>query len=250
MNKEYQPIPERGLLNLINQKLEAGNDLAHIKDMLIRAGLDEEEVQRAIHHAAERDTTRHQREAEMNDFLPPLKKTDSKIGGMADSIVKVVSAELGHKGLFRGRLRRKDFIIGILFFFGLGFILANVALSWIQFFAPLFAERMMNLILLDSTGAWLLFVPFVFAPITLIILSLITRRLHNLGFPGWMSLLFLVAFVSPFGAIGGYLLLGFHFMLLTLFIVLMTVKGHPEPNKHGELPPSSGSIFGRVLGES
>ncbi len=251
MHKEYQELPEKGLLNLIQQKLEAGGDLVHIEAMLVRAGLEEGVVRKAMRYVIDRDTSRHQREAALNDFLPPLKKirVDTVVAGAAGSLAKVIGAEIGHKGLFSGRLRRKDFIIGILFFFGLGFILANMVTSWVQFFAPDFANAVIRFVLADTYGIWLMLVPFAFAPITLMILSLMTRRLHNIGLPGWISILYLIAFISPFGALGGYVLLGFHFMLLVLFVVMVTVKGHPSPNKHGSLPPSTGSIFGKVFGE-
>jgi uncharacterized membrane protein YhaH (DUF805 family) len=251
MHKEHKELPDRGLLNLISQKLESGNDPAHIEDMLLRAGLDRHIVHEAIGHAVRHDTLGHQRRVEQNDFLPPLRKDyrDTGAASIAGSIARVIGDQIEHRGLFSGRLRRKDFVIGILFFFGFGFILANIALSWTQFFAPEFAHSVAKFILADEYGIWLMFIPFIFAPITIMVLSLMTRRLHNLGFPGWVSLFYLVAFISPFGALGGYLLLGFHVMLLILFIVMMTVKGHPSPNRHGVLPPSTGSIFKRVLGE-
>lgn len=249
MRKE---LPERGLLNLIMQKLESGSSPESIEAMLLRAGLDEVSVREAVQYAVKNDTLRHQREVEQNDFLPPLKKSGQKtsmINGVAGSLSRVINAEVSHKGLFHGRLRRKDFIIGLLFFFGFGFILASIVVSWVQFFAPDFARSVEGMIVADTAGLWLLFIPLLFAPITLMILSLITRRLHNLGFPGWISLLYLLAFISPFGPLGGYAFLGMHFVLLVLMILMLTVKGHPNPNKHGSLPPSEGSIFNRVLGE-
>lgn len=245
-------LPERGLLNLITQKLESGSTPESVEAMLLRAGLDEAAVREAVRYAAKNDTLRHQREAEENDFLPPLNKAGhikKDLDSVAGSISRVINAEVGHKGLFHGRLRRKDFIIGLLFFFGFGFILATIAVSWAQFFTPELAQSIENMILADTAGVWLLFIPFLFAPITLMVLSLITRRLHNLGFPGWMSLLYLLAFISPFGPLGGYAFFGMHFVLLVLMIVMLTVKGHPNPNKHGALPPSEGAIFTRVFGK-
>lgn len=252
----HKELPEKGLLNLIEQKLEAGNSPHEIEEMLIRAGLEHGTVVEAVAYAVKRDSFGHQRTAEQNDFLPPLSKgnqsarylqgTQQAIG----SIANVISAQIDHKGLFSGRLRRKDFIIGMLFFFGIGVIIANVATAWLQFFAPGFASAAEQIIVSDTSGFWLMAVPFAFAPITLMMLSLITRRLHNLGLPGWMSFLYLFAFVSPFGPLGaGYAVLGLHIILFVLFVVMITVKGHPGPNKHGNHPPSSGSIFKRVFGE-
>jgi uncharacterized membrane protein YhaH (DUF805 family) len=248
-------FPEKGLLNLINQKLESGSSLQVIEGMLIRAGLDERAVRDAIAYVGRNDRYSQQARAEQNDFLPTLNKNGrspaafASATAIAGSIARVVGEQVTHQGLFSGRLRRKDFVIGILFFFGLGFIITNVVATWVQYFAPEFADAVAGIVMNDVTATWLLFVPLVFAPITLMVLSLITRRLHNLGLPGWMSVLYLGTFVSPFGSVvGGYAVLGFHFMLLILFIVLITVKGHPSPNRHGELPPSTGSIFKKVFG--
>lgn len=249
MQTKHKELPERGLLNLIYQKLESGSNAGEIEDMLLRAGLDKAIVHDAIRYAVKNDTLKHQREVEKNDFLPPLMKKGGSDGAIAESISKVIGSQMSHKGLFRGRLRRKDFIIGLLFFFGFGFILASIMVSWAQFFTPELANAVERLIVADTSGVWLLFIPLMFAPITLMILSLITRRLHNLGLPGWMSLLYLMAFISPFGPLGGYAFLGLHFVLLVLMIVMISVKGHPSPNKHGTLPTSEGSIFKKIFGE-
>lgn len=245
-------VPDKGLLNLIKQKLELNTPEKAIHDMLVRAGLDEHAVRHALTYAVREDKTAHQRKVAENDFLPPLKKNNHTVGITMDNldnkISQVVTAAVHHRGLFSGRLRRKDFIIGTLFFFGLGFIFFTILITWIEHLFPVFWSDLQFVIDQDSYGALLIFIPFVFAPITVMMLSLITRRLHNLGLPGWISLCYLLAFVSPFGDFGGPTLLGMHVALLTLFIVMISKKGHPATNKHGEHPPSVGSIFARVLG--
>ena len=52
-----------------------------------------------------------------------------------------------------------------------------------------------NFMIADSYGLWLLFIPFIFAPFTIMMLSLITRRLHNIGLPGWISIAYLFVFI-------------------------------------------------------
>lgn len=245
-------MPDKGLLNLIKQKLEVNTPVKSIHDMLMRAGFDEKEVTDTIEYALKEDKTAHQRIVAENDFLPPLKKIgnrlESKVTSLDDRITEVVTAAVHHRGLFSGRLRRKDFIVGMLFFFGLGFIFFTIILTWIQQLFPEFWDEIQFVISQDTYGSVLVFIPFIFAPITVMMLSLIARRLHNLALPGWISACYLLAFVSPFGDFGGPTLLGMHIMLLTLFIVLLSKKGHPAPNKHGAHPPSVGSIFERVLG--
>ncbi len=245
-------IPDKGLLNLIKQKLEVNTPAKAIHDMLLRAGFDEEEIAHAIEYAQREDKTAHQRIVAENDFLPPLKKIgnkiESRVSSLDDRITEVVTAAVHHRGLFSGRLRRKDFIVGMLFFFGLGFIFFTIILTWIQQLFPEFWADIQFVISQDTYGSVLVFIPFIFAPITVMMLSLVARRLHNLALPGWISACYLLAFISPFGDFGGPTLLGMHVVLLTLFIVLLSKKGHPAPNKHGVHPPSTGSIFERVLG--
>lgn len=243
--------PDKGLLNLINQKLELGISPKEIEHMLTRAGFEEREISHVIEYAVKEDKYAKQREVAENDFLPPLKKIEKtlekNLSGLDVQMTQAVSSALRHRGLFNGRLRRKDFILGMLFFFGLGFVFFSIMLTWIQYLAPVFWQDLQLVVAHDSFGAWLIFIPFIFGPITLAMLSLITRRLHNLAMPGWMAWCFLLAFASPFGDFGSLPLLGMHIILFTLFIILISKKGHPAPNKHGALPPSNGSIFERIF---
>ncbi len=245
-------IPDRGLLNLIKQRLRVDTSVKAIYHMLLRAGFDEGEIVHAIEYVQKEDNTLHQRIVAERDFLPPLKKIEdkmeSRVSDLDNHITEVVTAVVHHRGLFSGRLRRKDFIIGMLFFFGLGFIFFTIIITWIQQLFPGFWADVQFVISQDTHGSILVFIPFIFAPITIMALSLIARRLHNLALPGWISACYLLVFISPFGDFGGPALLGMHIVLLTLFIVLLSKKGHPAPNKHGVHPPSTGSIFERVLG--
>ncbi len=245
-------LPEKGLLNLIKQKLDLNTPEKVIYDMLLRAGIEEHVVKHALEYAIKDDKTAHQRLVAENDFLPPLKKVNHTFNNTIESvdnkIGQVVSAAVHHRGLFSGRLRRKDFIIGTLFFFGIGFIFFTIILTWIEHLFPTFWSDLQFVVDTESYDVLLIFIPFIFAPITVMMLSLITRRLHNLALPGWISLCYLLAFVSPFGGFGGPALLGMHVVLLALFVVMISKKGHPAKNKHGEHPPSVGSIFARVLG--
>ncbi len=252
INKDF----DKGMLHLIKQKLDHGNTPKQIEDMLSRAGFAVAEVKRAVKYLLDEEMPTHQREAAQNDFLPPLsKKIETKVVNNPGldtqdfaEASQIVTAEITHKGLFKGRLRRKDFLMGVLFFFGLGFVFFSIMVTWVQILFPHFYNQVLAFVEQDSYGIWLMCVPFMFAPVTIIVLSLIVRRLHNLDLPGWIAFMYLFAFVSPFGAFGGTLLFAIHFVLLTLFIVLLTVKGHPAPNRHGELPSSAGSIFGHMFG--
>ncbi len=249
---------DKGLLNLITQRLEHGSKPAEIEGMLKRAGFSHEEIKEAVEFAVAHDTTAHQRKVAEYDFLPPLSKTGGRPltaqdqGGQHvsydEKMSQVVSAAIHHRGLFSGRLRRKDFIMGFLFFFGLAFVFLTIAVTWIQSLAPGFWNEIQLVIEKDVFGAWLIFIPFIFAPVTVMLLSLISRRLHNLELPGWIAIMYLLVFVTPFGKLTSFSLFAMHGVLMTLFIILMSKKGHPLPNKHGPHPRSEGSIFAKVFG--
>lgn len=255
---------DKGMITLITQRLEQGTDPKEIESMLLRAGFDLADVQSAITYVVTNDTRAHQRLIEQSDFLPPLTKkpsrTESPLADVKEAIVesvkyvedsklgRVLSAEVRHKGLFSGRLRRKDFIMGILFFFGLGFVFFTIIITWIQTLSPATWNQIISFVEADTYGVWLICIPFMFAPITVMVLSLIARRLQNLELPGWFAFLYLFAFVSPFGALGGFSLWGIHTVLFILFILLISKKGHAAPNEHGAFPTSEGSIFGKIMG--
>jgi uncharacterized membrane protein YhaH (DUF805 family) len=269
MDSQKHHIYDKGMLNLIRQKLTHGSPAKEIEHMLVRAGFLLSDIIPAIQHVAnEMDDSLA---IAQNDFLPPLKKkvvetvqrshiTDEFEKGVKqvyDHVVKpieqssigqIVSAQMNHRGLFKGRLRRKDFIIGMLFFFGLGFVYFALLTTWIQLLMPSLWGQIVAYVSQDMFGSWLLAIPVIFAPITVMMLSLITRRLHNLGLPGWIAFLYLFTFVSPFGAWHNYPLLGMHTALLSLFVVMISKKGHPAPNTHGAHPRSTGSFFNRILG--
>lgn len=274
MNSKKPTIFDKGMLNLIRQKLIHGSHAEDIKGMLVRAGFLTSDIVPAIQFVMKEIggyMIVDRNDIEQNDFLPPLKKNNSVCEQDLDiqndlenglnkvhkkvfcpieksKLQQIVESQVQKKGLFSGRLRRKDFIMGILFFFGIGFVFFAIITSWIQMLFPNVWNNMALFIEQDTFGVWLLFVPFIFAPITLMMLSLITRRLHNLALPGWISFIYLFVFISPFGDFYSYPLFGIHIVLFTLFIVLISKKGHPSPNSHGVLPPSKGSFFERILG--
>ncbi len=279
---------DKGLIKLINQKLDSGSTLDETREMLYRAGISKNQIERALLRVHPRSSSanranHYQREIDNNDFLPPLKKkhnnnlaqnTETDLYGSPEIYIKdpnghaskvyqtlnkpiepielqveeVISEEIRHRGLFKGRLRRKEFIIGFLFFFGLGFLFFTAVVYLLQIMSPAVWKDIADFVEWDSKGVWYIFMPFIFAPITIIMASLITRRLHNLELPGFIAWFYLLIFITPPTGLIGYVFMAMDLALLILFIVLLTKKGHPAPNKHGALPGSHGSIFAKILG--
>lgn len=256
------PKPEKGLLSFIKIKLEQAVHPRDIKQMLLRAGFEEGHIDTAFEHARELYTDIHQDLAAINNFLPPLSKhrkdyAGSKVGAQRHHSLNVfgrniskavdVNSETIHKGLFAGRLRRKDFVIGFLFFFGIGYITFAFSALLLARLAPEVWTIILDTVATDTDNYLLMLAPVILAPITVMSLSLIVRRLHNLGLPGGLAFLFLVWFLPSFGQVYEFGFLILEVVLLILFIVLITVKGNPAPNRYGPLPGSRGSFFRRIF---
>lgn len=260
--------PEKGLLSFIKTKLEHAVHPRDIKQMLMRAGFAEDRIDAAFMYVRKIHAEVHQDLAAVNNFLPPLSKHKKDVSGEKISHqrhhslnvfgrdLSKIAAFSGHghgddtsayKGLFAGRLRRKDFVIGFLFFFGVGYVLFAFSALLLSLFAPDLWQMILDTIAADTSNYLFMLVPVILAPITVMSLSLIARRLHNLGLPGGLAFLFLLWFLPSFGQVFEFGFLALEISLLILFVVLVTVKGSTEPNRYGPLPGSRGSFFRRIF---
>jgi len=112
--------------------------------------------------------------------------------------------------MYKGRLNRKDF--------ALGFLIALVTLS-IEVSLSTIGTRLISLssgiAVFFGIAIWVALIAyFVF-----FLYSLNVRRLHDIGYNGWWSLLLLVPIVGAF-----------------LFIYICVKKGIPITNEYGEVP--------------
>lgn len=254
-------MPEKGLLSFIKMKMESSVKKEDIKKMLIRAGFPEAHIDKAFDYVKKLHSDTHQDDAASNDFLPPLKKDGERYRTVSSpNSASKTSLKDAHsnkdeepypqqlqKGLFYGRLRRKDFVLGFLFFFGIGYVVMAFSSVFLSILAPHLWNTILDTIDTDTNNYLLMLVPVLLAPITVMMLSLISRRLHNLGLSGGLSFLFLVWFLPSFGQVFGLGFLALQIALLILFIVLVTVKGNPAINRFGPLPGSRGSFFKRIF---
>lgn len=243
---------EKGLISFINTKLESDISPTHIKRMLAHAGVKESDVEEAFAHIKSKFSDSHRHEVARNDFLPPLKKNHEAHDEENGLNHQHHQDHQGHhdpkqKGLFKGRLRRKDFILGFIFFFAIGYTLLAFGVALLSIFYPTVWAQINNALIQDDNGMFLIFIPVILAPITIMMLSLITRRLHNLGMSGSLSILFLSVFVLPAVAIPVFGKTAIFIALAVLFIILITKKGSTAPNMYGALPPSRGSFFKRIF---
>lgn len=235
---------EKGILSFINTKLEHAVSPSEIKRMLLNAGFHEEKIDEAFEHLKKTDASEMQRHAvALNDFLPPLSKSIRSVFSVHTTTTK----HTAQKGLFKGRLRRKDFILGFLFFFAIGYVTLALGTVFLSLAYPDAWSYISDSLVDDRDMAYLMLIPIILAPITIMMLSLITRRLHNLGLPGSISLFYLSIFILPSTDIDSLSKLAIMLTLGVLFIILLAKKGDVHPNAYGSLPESKGSFFKRVL---
>ena len=233
---------KEGIENFIIKKLEKAHTIDEIRVILKGAGFSKSEIETGLHNVKKTHKTLHQDIAASNNFFPSLKKglNNKKKGNLEIDYIK-------HIGLFAGRMRRKDFMVSILFLFSLFFSIVIIVASFIDAIYPESWKTIGNMLSNDSNGVLFLYLPMLFAPFTLIFLSLVTRRLHDLDLPGILSFLYLGVFIYPFSkyASGGFII--FDLALFILFIMLLSKLGISETNRYGKSPASHGSTFTKIL---
>ena len=259
---------KEGIENFILKKLERAHTLGEIRAMLEEAGFSKAEIDSNFDNIKKTHRTLHQDIVASNKFLPPLRKggaekkeslfkktvnRKSEVTGASKSATKNMKLEsevlssFAHIGLFAGRLRRKDFIVSILFLFSLFFSIVIVVSSFVDALFPdswiIIKDAFMN----DPNGIIFLYTPIILAPFTLIFLSLVTRRLHDLDLPGIISFLYLAVFIYPFSEYVSKGMIIFDVTLFILFVCLLTEKGENESNRYGRSPAPHGSTFKKIL---
>lgn len=240
---------EKGLISFITQKLENSVSEASIKHTLMRAGFPESHIDAAIIQVKRADKAGHQKAVAENDFLPPLRKNKNRVSVSEEPEEPKLKtySDRPQKGLFKGRLLRRDFIMGFLFFFGLGYVSLVLAGYFLATLFPELWSKIMEVAMGDNAGLFPLIIPAVLLPVTVMIFSLITRRLHNLGMPGGLGLIFFAVLLLPaedFSFYGTWLM---YAVIAVIFIMLITAKGSRVPNEFGPYPSDRGSFFKRIF---
>ena len=244
------PDKKEGIENFIINKLEKAHTLDEIRSMLKRAGFSKSEIEVGIANVKEKHKTFHQDIVASNSFLPSLKKLEKfeqKIEKDIKKEEKIIIREFSELGLFAGRIRRKDFIVSIVFLFSLLFSITIVVASFVDALSPKVLDRMREMFAPDKIHIMFLFLPILFAPFTLFFLSLVTRRLHDLDLPGILSFLYLFLAIYPFSNNSPKGMVVFDIALFIFFLFLLLQKGIPEKNKHGKSPAAHGSTFTKLL---
>lgn len=123
------------------------------------------------------------------------------------------------KKLYSGRISRKNYGLGLLFFIG----------SFISFILLITIVPSM-LLLYDNYYFWGFVMIVLYAVFVIHIFSLHVRRFHDLGGNGWRVFLFLIPLVN----------------LMTL-IYLLAAEGGRETNQYGEVSSKSIKFFDAIF---
>ena len=119
--------------------------------------------------------------------------------------------------MFTGRMNRKQFLVPSIFL---------IVLPYAHFAWFLLLEASNSIYVSSSYDGepGILFLPILLFPFLL--LSTTTKRLHDIGWPGWFSVLIIIPPVN------------------LLFILLLLIKkGQKENNKYGQTPMSQSHIL-------
>lgn len=231
-----------GIEEFIIKKLEKANKLEDIVLFLRNSGFSEKEIEEGFANVKKHHKTIHQDIVASNNFFPPLNKLNKEIQKDFDT------ESFLHLGLFAGRMRRKDFVVSILFLFSLLFSFIVILASFVDVVFPEKWSLIERAFLSNEfAGAFLIYLPVIFAPFTLMFLSLVTRRLHDLDLPGVLSFLYLIVFVFPFSLYSNIGVFFLDLILFILFVFMLLKRGDVETNRYGKTPPSHGSTFSKIL---
>jgi uncharacterized membrane protein YhaH (DUF805 family) len=138
------------------------------------------------------------------------------------------------KGLFSGRIGRRDFILFFFLCLGEAAVVLAIILGLFSSIFPQFSAFINDATSLRYHGVWLLYLPVILNPFTIILVSLITRRLHDISLPGGIAIGFFIFFVDPMNGITSvYGIITLQVMMGIIFIMLLTVKGTLKENKFG-----------------
>ena len=149
---------------------------------------------------------------------------------------------------FTGRLHRRDFLMGFLFLFGLGVVIMFVVLMLINIFYPDFNTILERAAAEDTYGLFFSIIPFVEAPLSFLMISILARRLHDIGLPGLLAPAFLVFFVPLFTNAPSWMgVFALQCMMGLLFLVLLVKRGDEGANMYGDKKEIKGSFFHRLL---
>ncbi len=231
-----------GIEEFIIKKLEKANKIEDIVTFLRNSGFSEKEIEEGFANVKKHHKTIHQDIVASNSFFPPLNKLNKEIKKDFET------ESFLHLGLFAGRMRRKDFVVSILFLFSLLFSFIVILTSFVDALYPEKWSAIETVFLgKNFAGAFLIYLPIIFAPFTLMFLSLVTRRLHDLDLPGVLSFFYLTMFVFPFSRYANPGIVFLDIVLVILFIFMLLKRGNQNINRYGKTPPSHGSTFSKIL---
>jgi len=123
--------------------------------------------------------------------------------------------------LYKGRIRRKYWILGTIFWFVVFLVFTTIGALLL---ASVFPDA--------DSGALTWFIVVVLVIFYYLVLSLSVRRLHDMNQTGWMILVFVIPLVN-----------------LIIFVYMLISEGTAATNNYGEPPPKNNGFFKSLLNQ-
>ncbi len=221
----------------------AGNTEESIRAALHVAGIDDQLITDGFSYVRKQYPDIHQDLAASNNFLPMLKKKVSSVD--VRSLTAAMDDVDIKEGFFAGRLRRRDFILGLVLVPGLAITFLALMTSFLQIVSPDAYRRAMQMFS-DPTYKDALLIFFLLLPFIIKMFDLTIRRLHDVGVIGISSVVLIspVALMFDIPAIAFNLIVGIN---ACFFFFLLLKKGTQGANKYGEHYPYHGGFLRRIF---
>lgn len=232
---------ERGLIEFIHTKIMAGNTEESIRAALRVAGISEQVITDGFSFVRQKYPDIHQDVVASNNFLPPLRKkvTSFDVRGIDDHEVDT------KEGFFAGRLRRRDFILGLILVSGLAIIFITAVSSFLQIASMDAYKRALSMVV-DPTYRDAALLALVLLPFIIKMFDLVIRRLHDIGVMGLPSVVLLAPGALMFDV--GMRATEIIVVVSVLFLLFLLLKrGTQGANKFGEHYPYHGGFLQRIF---
>lgn len=234
---------DRGLIEFIHTKIMAGNTEESIRASLRTAGIDNEVITDGFVFVRKQYPDIHQDIAASHNFFPPLRKKVSTVD------VRSLSAAMSDvdikEGFFAGRLRRRDFIFGLILVPGVAITFLAIVMSFLQIISPDAYKRAIQMFI-DPTYKDILLFLVLILPFIIKTLDLAIRRLHDVAIIGVPA----VILISPIALLFDLKVITFGVILginVCFLLFLLLKRGTQGPNKYGEHYPYHGGFLRRIF---
>lgn len=168
------------LADYVHDQLDAGVDPSAVEQALAKSGYDEQAIDTVFAIVAD------EREAQKPSFRQAVLEHHER-----HDFFDEVWFRLMHLRMFKGRLNRANFLFANIYYWAIGFVVV-----WVLF-AGQRNEWLVNALDPSPSGlTFLLFIILISIVLSVFYMSILARRLHDLGVTGWWALIMYVPLMN------------------------------------------------------